>query len=66
MRKNQLEIPLNAAANCRPRPRPAAPRRVRAAWWFSQMHQVVDRAIDWSAAPRPRPEQLPLTLARGR
>lgn len=34
-------------------------RRVkRARWWFGQMRQAVNRAIDWSAAPSARPEQV--------
>jgi hypothetical protein len=30
----------------------------RAAWWFAQMRQIVDRAMDWEAAREPRPEQI--------
>jgi len=40
--------------------RPATPRQRRlgrAQWWFERMRQVVDRAIDWPAAPVARPEQ---------
>jgi hypothetical protein len=35
----------------------------RAAWWFAQMRQVVDRAMDWQPVGEPRPEQtwLPST-----
>ncbi len=43
-------------------------RRIkRAQWWFGQMRQVVNRAMDWSSAPPARPEQVyfPL-LERGR
>ncbi|MCU0783498.1 MAG: hypothetical protein MUF81_05510 [Verrucomicrobia bacterium] len=29
----------------------------RAAWWFAQMRQIVDRAMDWQPAGEPRPEQ---------
>jgi len=32
-------------------------RMTRAQWWFSHMRQIVDRAMDWQAAPEPRPEQ---------
>jgi hypothetical protein len=32
-------------------------RLERAAWWFTQMRQVVDRALDWQTAPSARPEQ---------
>ena len=64
MNKNQLEIPLPVAAYRNPAT-PVRRRRGRAEWWFNQMRQVVNRAIDWSAAPSPRPEQMPLTLVRG-
>jgi hypothetical protein len=41
-------------------------RRVsRARWWFQQMHAVVERAMDWSAAPV-QPEQTYLRLVRTR
>jgi hypothetical protein len=30
----------------------------RAAWWFAQMRQIVDRAMDWQPAGEPRPEQI--------
>jgi hypothetical protein len=33
-------------------------RVARAAWWFAQMREVVERAMDWSAAGKPRPEQI--------
>jgi len=32
-------------------------RAIRAAWWFAQMRRIVSQAIDWKAAPEPRPEQ---------
>ncbi len=36
-------------------------RRVsRAQYWFRQMRQVVDCAMDWEPSPAPRPEQLAL------
>jgi hypothetical protein len=43
-------------------------RLQRAAWWFSQMRQAVDRALDWQGAPSPRPEQtwLPGTRREAR
>ena len=65
MNKEQMELSFNAAQNLSPVARP--PRRLsRARWWFDQMHAVVDHAFDWSSAPAPRPEQIYLTLARGR
>ena len=30
----------------------------RAQWWFQRMRQMVDRAVEWQPAPRPRPEQI--------
>jgi hypothetical protein len=33
-------------------------RVARAAWWFAQMREVVERAMDWSAGGEPRPEQI--------
>jgi len=42
------------------RPRPNAARRegriARAGWWFSQMRDIVERAME--AAGEPRPEQI--------
>ena len=32
-------------------------RLTRAQWWFRHMREIVDRAIEWQPAPRPRPEQ---------
>ncbi len=29
-------------------------------WWFQRMRQIVDAALDWEAAPPPRPEQTSL------
>ena len=36
----------------------------RAAWWFSQMRQAVDHALDWHNSPEARPEQTWLPGAR--
>ena len=33
-------------------------RVARATWWFAQMREVVERAMDWNAAGEPRPEQI--------
>jgi len=42
-------------------------RRIRQArWWFDQMRQVVDRALDRGAAGSPRPEQIYMSLSRDR
>lgn len=32
-------------------------RPSRAQWWFRHMRQIVDRALEWSPAPPPPPEQ---------
>lgn len=29
----------------------------RAAWWFQQMHRVVNEALDWGTSPPARPQQ---------
>ena len=64
--KIQLELsfenPALRLARLNRRPR----RLARARWWFEQMHSVVDRALDWSAAPVERAEQIHLGLANGR
>ena len=33
-------------------------RRARADWWFTQMRNIVSRAMDWETAGQPRPEQI--------
>lgn len=33
-------------------------RTTRAAWWFAQMREVVERAMDWNNVGEPRPEQI--------
>jgi hypothetical protein len=32
-------------------------RLIRAAWWFAQMRQIVERAVDWQSPREGRPEQ---------
>ena len=59
-----FEETLAGRARTRRPARPARPGRAR--WWFSQMRQVVNSALDWKPAPPARPEQTYLTLARGR
>jgi hypothetical protein len=60
MNNEQLEFGINGnrsrmnGAVC-----PAAQsRRARADWWFTQMRNVVSRAMDWESAGQPRPEQI--------
>lgn len=33
-------------------------RIAQANWWFTQMRNIVNRAMDWEAAGQPRPEQI--------
>jgi len=33
-------------------------RHARADWWFTQMRNIVNRAMDWETAGQPRPEQI--------
>ena len=37
---------------------PRQGRVARATWWFAQMREIVERAMDWNAAGEPRPEQI--------
>jgi len=63
MKKEQIEMSLEN----RPRLRPAIGRQRRlrrAHWWFQQMREVVDRALDRDPAPPARPEQIYFSLQR--
>ena len=53
----QMELSLEAGRGRAARNR--VRRAGRAGWWFERMRQVVDRALDWPAAPEPalRPEK---------
>jgi len=33
-------------------------RIARAGWWFTQMREIVERAMDWQIAGQPPPEQI--------
>jgi len=59
MNNTQLEFGLVAHAPSLAAPAPRR-RQSRATWWFSQMRQVVDTAIDWSTEVAPRPGQIVL------
>jgi len=54
---NQLELGFNGiqtpadGARCEG-------RIARAGWWFGRMRNIVENAMDWSAAAEPRPEQI--------
>jgi hypothetical protein len=64
MLNRQMELGFgNVRANHSPHHRRA--RRVRAQWWFDQMRQVVNRALDWEPAPEPRPTQIWLEASAG-
>jgi hypothetical protein len=39
-------------------------RRVRADWWFTQMRNIVSRAMDWETVGQPRPEQIWIPATR--
>ena len=54
---NQLELGFNGI---RPQANVAGRegRIARAGWWFAQMHDIVERAMDWETAGEPRPEQI--------
>jgi hypothetical protein len=53
----QMELGLGKARVCNSTNR--RQRRLgRANWWFQQMREVVDKALDWQPAPPARPEQI--------
>ncbi len=67
---NQQQLELGLAGVNRNNVNHATPLRKqqfnRAAWWFDQMRQVVDRALDWEPAPRFQPRQILLAENQGR
>ena len=56
MTNEQLELGLGGATPLALPPSRES-RMARAAWWFTQMRRMVSAAVDWEAAPEPRPEQ---------
>jgi hypothetical protein len=52
----QLELGFNHAPRANFAPRHG--RIARANWWFTQMRDVVGRAMDWSAPAESRTEQI--------
>lgn len=52
----QLELGFDPATALRG-PGAGERRLKRAAWWFQQMHRVVNGALDWRPAPPARPRQ---------
>lgn len=57
MNQQQMELTLAGSNRC-PRVVRRERRANRAHWWFDQMRQAVERAIDWEPAPRFQPEQI--------
>ncbi|HEX4263569.1 MAG TPA: hypothetical protein VH597_04455 [Verrucomicrobiae bacterium] len=53
----QMELEIGKANACTSNRRPQR-RLSRANWWFQQMREVVDKAVDWQPAPPARPEQI--------
>ena len=55
----QLELGFNPDLRRRGNSSPVGEGRIaRATWWFAQMRDVVERAMDWNAGIEPRPEQI--------
>ena len=55
----QLEFGFNPDNQCRGANAARREGRIaRANWWFTQMRDIVERAMDWQAAGQPRPEQI--------
>lgn len=60
MNNEQLELGINGnklSSNRSGRPA-ARNRQARAVWWFTQMRNIVSRAMDWETGVSPRPEQI--------
>ncbi len=56
---NQLELGFNPDIQYRgANPARHGGRIARAGWWFTQMRDIVERAMDWEAAGESRPEQI--------
>jgi hypothetical protein len=53
----QMELGIGKTKTCRSANRPQR-RLGRANWWFQQMREVVDKAVDWQPAPPARPQQI--------
>jgi hypothetical protein len=61
---DQMELGFTDSNVCSPAMRRQR-RLARARWWFTQMRRTVDEAFGRNPCP-PRPEQVYLTLPRGR
>jgi hypothetical protein len=65
MTKSQLELTFESRnRSIRTIPRQRSLRSAH--WWFDQMRQVVDRALERRPASAPRPEQIYLSLSSAR
>ena len=53
----QLELGFNGV-QIRAGTVPHDSRIARANWWFARMRNIVENAMDWSAAAEQRPEQI--------
>jgi len=53
----QMELVLSKTNACKSANR-SQRRLSRANWWFQQMREVVDKAVDWQPARPARPEQI--------
>ncbi len=65
MTNEQLELGLGGATPLALPPSRES-RMARATWWFTQMRRMVSAAVDWEAAPKPRPGQPWLELCHHR
>lgn len=63
MTNTQLELGLSTK-NRRSRHGRRRTRATRARWWFSQMRNAVEKAVDWQTEPAHHPEQIWLAGAR--
>ena len=61
--QQQMELGFSGTNRC-PRVAFRERRHNRANWWFNQMRQVVERAVDWEPTPRFQPDQAWLPAAQ--
>ena len=54
----QMELSIEQKGQSCPSTQRPQRRLGRANWWFQQMREVVDKAMDWQPAPPARPEQI--------
>jgi hypothetical protein len=57
---NQLELGFNPDSQCRgANPARQGGRIARAGWWFNQMRDIVERAMETTGEPRPEQIWIP-------